>query len=168
MAADQTGFPNSVLFCCDHNAIRSPMAEGMMKRLYGRRAYVQSAGIHNDMEIDGFAIAVCHEIGIELSRHRTRSFDEMRAWGDDLGQFDLVVALSPASKHQALELTRHFHLDVEYWPIMDPAGLAEAREARLVLYRQARDQIMTHMLARFGAPTEPDGLASVHAAMPGG
>jgi len=163
----RSGIPNSILFCCDHNAIRSPMAEGMMKKFYGRRAYVQSAGVHNDGEIDGFAIAVCHEMGIELSRHRTRSFDEMRAWGDDLGQFDLVVALTPASKHQALELTRHFHLDVEYWPIMDPSGLTEEREAKLALYRQSRDQIMKHMLARFGRPSEADGMDSVRVATPG-
>ena len=38
-------FPQSVLFCCDHNATRSPMAEGLMKRFYGHRAYVQSAGV---------------------------------------------------------------------------------------------------------------------------
>ena len=161
---DKAGIPNSVLFCCDHNAIRSPMAEGMMKKLYGRQAYVQSAGVHNDMEIDGFAIAVCQEIGVELSRHRTRSFDEMRAWGDDLGQFDLVVALSPASKHQALELTRHYHLDVEYWPIMDPSGLAEAREAKLAMYRQSRDQIMKHMLSRFGPPSEAGAERSIRLA----
>ncbi|SDL66449.1 low molecular weight phosphatase family protein [Paracoccus chinensis] len=164
---DKAGIPNSVLFCCDHNAIRSPMAEGMMKKLYGRQAYVQSAGVHNDMEIDGFAIAVCQEIGVELSRHRTRSFDEMRAWGDDLGQFDLVVALTPASKHQALELTRHYHLEVEYWPIMDPSGLAEGREAKLGLYRQSRDQIMKHMLARFGPPIEDDAGDSIPLAQGG-
>lgn len=148
-------FPAAVLFCCDHNAIRSPMAEGMMKKFYGRRAYVQSAGVHNDMEIDGFAIAVCQEMGIELSRHRTRSFDEMRDWGDDLGQFDLIVALTPASQRQALELTRSYHLDVEYWPIMDPTGLGEGREARLSVYRQVRDHIRDRMLDRFGPPTEP-------------
>ena len=125
-----------------------------MKKLYGRRAYVQSAGVHNDMEIDGFAIAVCQEIGVELSRHRTRSFDEMRAWGDDLGQFDLIIALSPASQRQALELTSNAHVDVEYWPIMDPTGLAEGREARLALYRQIRDQIRDRLIDRFGPPTE--------------
>ena len=146
--------PASVLFCCDHNAIRSPMAEGIMKKLYGRRAYVQSAGVHNDMEIDGFAIAVCQEIGVELSRHRTRSFDEMREWGDDLGQFDLVVALTPASQRQALELTRTSHLHVEYWPIMDPVGLGETRDAKLAVYRQVRDQIIKRMIDRFGPPTE--------------
>jgi arsenate reductase len=66
--------PSSVLFCCDHNAVRSPMAEGMMKQMYGQEIYVQSAGVKSDLEIDGFAIAVCQEIGVELSRHRVRSF----------------------------------------------------------------------------------------------
>ena len=69
--------PQSILFCCDHNAVRSPMAEGIMKKLYGTGTYVQSVGVINDLEIDGFSIAVCDEIGVELSRHRSRSFDEM-------------------------------------------------------------------------------------------
>ncbi|MGM2732122.1 low molecular weight phosphatase family protein, partial [Bacillus cereus group sp. Bce005] len=83
------GLPSSVLFCCDHNAIRSPMAEGLMKKLYGRTCYVQSAGVKSDQEIDGFTISVCQEIGVELSQHRARSFDEMQDWGDDLSGFDL-------------------------------------------------------------------------------
>ena len=125
-----------------------------MKKLYGQRAYVQSAGVHNDMEVDGFSIAVCDELGIEISRHRSRSFEEMQEWGDDLGQFDLIIALSPASQRQALELTRFFHMDVEYWPIIDPTAIGETREAKLQAYRQARDMIRDRMIARFGAPTE--------------
>lgn len=124
-----------------------------MKKFYGRTAYVQSAGVKNDMEIDGFAVAVCQEIDVELSAHRSRSFEEMKDWGDDLGSFDLVVALSPASQRMALELTRVSHLDVEYWAIMDPAGLAEGREAKLALYRGVRDQIRKRMIERFGPPT---------------
>jgi protein-tyrosine-phosphatase len=147
-------FPQSVLFCCDHNAVRSPMAEAMMKKFYGQRAYVQSAGVHNDLEIDGFAIAVSAEIGLEVERHRSRSFEEMAQWGDDLAGFDLIVALSPASQRAALELTRFAHIDVEYWPIMDPTGLGEGREAKLAAYRQTRDQIRTRMLDRFGPPSE--------------
>ncbi|MGY6536512.1 MAG: arsenate-mycothiol transferase ArsC [Pararhodobacter sp.] len=145
-------FPQSVLFCCDHNAVRSPMAEAMMKHFYGQRAYVQSAGVHNDLEIDGFAIAVCAEKGLELSRHRSRSFDEMSQWGDDLSAFDLIVALSPASQRAALELTRHAHIDVEYWPVMDPTGLGETREEKLTAYRQTREQIRARMIERFGPP----------------
>lgn len=147
----------SVLFCCDHNAIRSPMAEGIMKQFYGLDVYVQSAGVKNDLEIDGFAIAVCAEIGVELTRHRTRSFDEMEQWGDDLSSFDLVVSLSPASQRRALDLTRLFHLDVEYWQIIDPSGLGEIREAKLASYRQARDQIVGHLTKRFGPPTQVSG-----------
>jgi arsenate reductase len=144
--------PGSVLFCCDHNSIRSPMAEGLMKKLYGHAAYVQSAGVKSEREIDGFAVAVCHELGVELDRHRVRSFEEMQQWGDDLSGFDLVIALSPASQRHALELTRYFHLDVEYWPIIDPAGIGETREAKLAAYRQARDQIHDRLIARFGPP----------------
>ncbi|GFE65532.1 hypothetical protein KIN_26060 [Litoreibacter roseus] len=121
-----------------------------MKKYYGTDIYVQSAGVRNDMEIDGFSIAVCDEIGVELSRHRTRSFEEMQEWGDDLSGFDLVIALSPASQRMALELTRFYHLDVEYWPILDPTGLGEGREEKLNSYRQARDQIRTRIKERFG------------------
>jgi len=142
--------PQSVLFCCDHNAVRSPMAEGIMKKFYGTGTYVQSVGVMNDLEIDGFAIAVCEELGIELSRHRSRSFDEMQEWGDDLSSFDLIIALSPASQRRALDLTRLFHLTVEYWPIMDPTGLGETREAKLVSYRQTRDQIVDQLSRRWG------------------
>jgi arsenate reductase len=150
-------FPQSVLFCCDHNATRSPMAEGLMKKFYGHRAYVQSAGVKNELDIDGFAVAVCAELGVELERHRVRSFDEMQEWGDDISGFDLIVALSPASQRRALDLTRHFHLDVEYWPILDPTGLGETREAKLAAYRQARDQIVARMTERFGAPNHATG-----------
>ena len=153
-----------------------------MKRLYGMESYIQSVGVKNDLEIDGFAITVCAELGVELSRHRSRSFDEMEQWGDDLSSFDLVLALfhlikgprpemeqwgddlssfdlvlalSPASQRRALELTRFFHLDVEYWPVLDPTGLGETREAKLDAYRQTRDQIIERLVDRFGPPVHP-------------
>ena len=144
--------PQSVLFCCDHNAVRSPMAEGLMKKFYGTGTYVQSVGVKNDMEIDGFSIAVCSELDVQLDRHRSRSFDEMEEWGDDLGSFDLIIALSPASQRRALELTRFYHLDVEYWPILDPTGLGESREAKLTQFRAARNQIVGRLIDRFGPP----------------
>ena len=66
----------------------------------------------------------------------------MAALGDDLSSFDLVVALSPASQRRALDLTRFFHMKVEYWPIMDPTGIGETREMKLNAYRQSRAQII--------------------------
>lgn len=144
--------PTSVLFCCDYNAVRSPMAEGILKQRFGTSIYVQSAGVRHDQEIDGFAIQVCAEIGVELSRHRSRSFEEMAEWGDDLGAFDMIVALSPASLRHAHELTRSTAVEVVYWQIMDPTGLAEGREERLEHYRNARDQILTRITDAFGEP----------------
>lgn len=124
-----------------------------MKKFHGTGAYVQSVGVRNDLEVDGFCVAVCREIGVEIETHKAKSFDEMEAWGDDLSAFDLVVALSPASQRRALELTRFFHLDVEYWPIMDPTGLGESRDAKLDAYRQTRDQIVAKLIEHFGPPT---------------
>ena len=144
--------PQSVLFCCDHNAVRSPMAEGITKKFYGSACYVQSVGVRCDLEIDGFAVAVCAEIGVELSRHRSRSFDQMQQWGDDLSSFDLVLALSPASLRRALDLTQFYHLTVEHWPILDPTGLGEGREQKLAQYRQTRDMIVARLIARWGPP----------------
>ena len=128
------------------------MAEGIMKKFYGTACYIQSVGVKSDMEIDGFAITVCREIGVELSRHRSRSFDDLQQWGDDLSSFDLVLALSPASQRRALDLTRFYHLTVEYWPILDPTGLGESREDRLASYRKTRDMIVERLIERWGPP----------------
>jgi len=152
----EQNLPQSVLFCCDHNSVRSPMAEAIMKEFYGTECYIQSVGVRSDMDIDGFAITVCDEIGVELSRHKSRSFDEMEEWGDDLSSFDLVLALSPASQRRALDLTRFYHLDVEYWPILDPTGLGRTREEKLDAYRQTRDMIIARLTERWGPPRAAD------------
>ncbi len=124
-----------------------------MKQMFGDQVYVQSVGVKNDLEVDGFAVAVCAEIGVRLERHRARSFEEMEHLGSELSGFDLVVAMSPASQRRALDMTRFYHLDVEYWPVMDPTGLAEDREGKLAAYRQTRDQIRDRILDRFGPPS---------------
>ena len=130
------------------------MAEGMMKQLYGQKVYVQSAGVRSELDVNGFAVAVCQEIGVELARHRARAIHEMRDLGDDLASFELVVALSPAALRTASEHTRFFALDLEYWPVLDPTGMGERREEKLVFFRQTRDQIRQRMIERFGRPEE--------------
>jgi arsenate reductase len=144
--------PGAVLFCCDHNAVRSPMAEGIMKSLHGSRVFVQSAGVYSDLEIDGFMVTVAAEIGIDISRHRSRSFAEMEEWGDDIDAYDRIVALSPGAQRNALEYTRDYHVDVSYWPTLDPTGMGERREERLAAYRQTRDQLMERIRAAFPVP----------------
>ena len=130
------------------------MAEGIFKKLYGKNIFAQSAGVRHDMEIDGFAVTVCSEIDVTLERHQSRSFDEMEKWGDDISSFDLIIALSPAAQRAALEYTRYFSLEIEYWPVMDPSGLHEDRSSILKAYRTTMNQIMTRILDRFG-PIKP-------------
>ncbi len=122
-----------------------------MKQRFGTDVYVQSVGVKNDLEIDGFAIAVCDEIGVELSRHQSRSFEEMEQMGEALSGFDVIVTLSPASQRRALDLTRFYHLTVEYWPVMDPTGIGETRDQKLNAYRQTRDQLLSRMDSKWGA-----------------
>ncbi len=126
-----------------------------MKKLYGTQVYVQSAGVKSDHEIDGFSIAVCDEVGVELSRHRARSFGELGEHGDDLSSYDMIVALSPASNEAARDLTRFSHTEVEFWPIPDPTATGETREAKLAAYRAARDEIIKRLTARWGGTLEP-------------
>ena len=126
------------------------MAEGIMKQFYGMETYVQSAGLKNDLEIDGFAITVCHEIDVELARHQSRSFEEMEQFGDQLSSFDMIIALSPASYARAKELTKLFHLDVLFWDTSDPTSTGETRESKLDAYRKTRDEIIAQLKAQWG------------------
>jgi arsenate reductase len=150
--------PGSVLFCCDHNAVRSPVAEGLMKMLHGDRVFVQSVGVHHDLDVDPFMVAVASELDVDISRHRAKSFDEMEQWGDDMGSYDMIVALSPASQRRALEYTRHLSIEVVYWPTLDPTGIGERREQKLDAYRQTRDQILKSIIATFGPGGEDSSL----------
>ena len=144
------GLPGAILFCCDHNAIRSPLAEGLMKKKFGQTVFVQSAGVHHDMAVDPFMVAAAAELGVDISRHQAKSFDEMESWGDDFGSYDLIVALSPAAQRRALEYTRHASIDVRYWPVLNPIGIGENREQKLDAYRQTRDQIAANIARAFG------------------
>ncbi len=144
-----TDTPSAVLFCCDHNSIRSPMAEALMKKLVGTQIFIQSAGVKSDHDIDGFAVAVCQELDVELSKHKVRSFEDLEDWGERLDSFDLVVALSPTSHRRITELTKDHAVDVEYWETADPTGKGENREDKLALYRAVRDDIIANIKRRF-------------------
>ncbi len=140
------GRPQAVLFACGHNSVRSPMAAGLFKQLFGNRLYVASAGVRKDA-LDAFAIAAMEEIGIDIASHRPMTFEELDDW-EGLN-FDLIVTLSPEAHHRALELTRTAAVEVEYWPTPDPTVQEGSREQRLNAYRAVRDQLMTRIRNRF-------------------
>jgi protein-tyrosine-phosphatase len=135
--------PGSVLFACSHNAIRSPMAEALLKFLHGQRVYVQSVGVRPG-ETDPFAIAALDEVGLDLSRHAPKGFDDLE---DDY--FDLVISLSPEAQHRAVELTRTSSCEIEFWPTFDVSMVEGSREVRLDAYRALRDDLLERLRQRF-------------------
>jgi protein-tyrosine-phosphatase len=139
--------PQAVLFACGLNSVRSPMAAGLFRQAMGRSTYVGSAGVRKG-ELDPFAVAAMDELGIDISRHRPMTFEELEDW-EGLN-FDLIVTLSPEAHHKALELTRTLAADVEYWPMPDPTSIEGTREQRLEAYRQMRDQLTARIRQRFG------------------
>jgi protein-tyrosine-phosphatase len=136
-----------VLFACGLNSVRSPMAAGLFRELFGTTTYVGSAGVQRG-ELDPFAVAAMAEIGVDISRHKPHTFEEL----EDLEglNFDLIVTLSPRAHHRALELTRTLAAEIEYWPTVDPTGIEGSREQRLNAYREVRDQLMARIRERFG------------------
>jgi protein-tyrosine-phosphatase len=138
--------PQAVLFACGLNAVRSPMAAGLFKQMFGNTVYVGSAGVRKG-ELDPFAVAVMEEVGQDIARHKPMTFEELEDW-EGLN-FDLIVTLSPEAHHKALELTRTLAAEVEYWPTMDPTGLEGNREQRLDAYRTVRDQLIARIGERF-------------------
>lgn len=135
--------PTSVLFACTQNAIRSAMAEAILKHVAGSRIFVDSVGVRPD-ELDPFAVAVMKEIGIDLSRHRPKGFDDLE---DD--NFDLVISLSPEAQHRAVEMTRTTACDLEFWNTYDPTVVEGNRETRLAAFRQVRDILLARIRERF-------------------
>ena len=136
--------PSAVLFACNMNSIRSPMAEGILKFLHGGSIYVDSVGVRKT-EINGFCVTVMDEIGIDMSQHNSKSFDDLED-----SYFDLVVPMSPGAQHKAVEMTRAMACEVEYWNTFDPSIIeSEDRDTMLEAYRTVRDQLMERIKARF-------------------
>jgi protein-tyrosine-phosphatase len=141
--------PGSVLFCCTMNALRSPMAEAMLKHLHGLRIYVDSVGVRAG-PLDDFAVAAMDELGIDIAKHRAKTFDDLED-----GSFDLIISLSPEAQHRAVDMTRTMAAEVEFWNTFDPSLVEGSREVRLEAYRQVRDQLMGRILQRFPLPGGP-------------
>lgn len=139
-------FPDSVLFCCTLNSVRSVIAEGLMKKLYGTRAYVDSAGTREGI-LDGFVVAVMQEIEIDMTNHHPKTFDELTD-----NYFHVIIALSPEAQHHAVELTRTLACEVEFWHTFDPTIVEGSREEKLKAYRMVREQLQKRLIQRFGAP----------------
>ncbi|MDX2224244.1 MAG: arsenate reductase ArsC [Rhodospirillaceae bacterium] len=140
--------PSAVLFCCTMNEVRSPMAEGIMKRFHGRRVFVDSAGVHQG-KLDPMMVEVMAEIGVDMSRHKPKTLDNLT---DD--SFDVAIALSPPAKDKAAEATRYMHCDLRLWTTDDPTLVEGNRDARLAAYREVRNALQRRILELFPRPED--------------
>jgi protein-tyrosine-phosphatase len=127
--------PQAVLFACTRNAVRSPMAEALGRQLFGKEIYFASAGVKKG-EKNGFVVAVMDEAGIDMSKHRPHTFEDLED-----SYFDLIVTLSPEAHHKSLDFTRTLATEVVYWPTIDPTAVEGSRERVLHAYRDVRDHL---------------------------
>jgi len=140
-----TVLPGAVLFACNLNQVRSPMAAALLQRRLGGRVYVDSCGLQHGEGIDPFVVAVMTEVGIDLSEQVSKTFADLAP-----DSFDLIVALTPEAEQRAITVSRGRAVDAEFWPTDDPTGEGGSRDQRLAAYRRVRDEISRRITARFG------------------
>jgi protein-tyrosine-phosphatase len=155
--ADEISSPvvvGAVLFACNFNRVRSPMAHALLKRIAGDRIFVDSCGLKHPpisfdedagtSSVDPLAAEVMAEVGCDLSAYMAKTFDELQ---DD--SFDLVISLTPEAQHRAVEMARGRAAEIEYWPTQDPTLQEGSRQARLDAYRLVRDSLAQRIARRF-------------------
>lgn len=134
----------AVLFACTMNTVRSPIAAALLRQRWGTRVFIDSCGLRAGTEPDPFAEVVMDEIGLDLSGHCAKTFDELED-----GSFDLVISLSPEAQHRAVELSRGRAVELEFWRTFDPTIIEGSREQRLEAYRRLRDDLEARIAERF-------------------
>lgn len=135
--------PSSVLYICNHNVIRSPMAEAITRAQFGKKIYTASAGIRAGTP-DPFVEFAMDELKIDVHNRQPKTLEDL-----DEGYFDLIVTLSPTAHHVALEMAHVDATDIEYWPSADPTVVQGSREQMLDAYRDVRDRLMDRIKSRF-------------------
>jgi protein-tyrosine-phosphatase len=143
--------PGAVLFACNFNRVRSPMAEALMKLAYCYKVFVYSVVLKHEEgqdEVDPFAAAVIDELGGDLSGFHPKTFAELE---DE--SFDVVISLTPEAQHRAVEIAREHAVDIEYWPTHDPTLVTGSREQILDAYREVRYELARRIEERFGRPS---------------
>lgn len=137
--------PQAILFACTSNSVRSVMAEALAKAHFGPRIFIDSVGVR-PVEVNPFVVEVMAEIGLDVSDHHAKSFDELED-----SSFDLIITLSPEAQHKAVQLTHDMAADVEFWPALDPTvQTGGSREQQLMIYRELREALKARIEERFG------------------
>lgn len=133
-----------VLILCTGNSARSQMAEGLLRDLADDRFEVASAGVA-PTHVRPEAVTVMREIGIDISRHHSKSVDEFAGQ-----QFDYVITVCDNANEQCPVFpgkTERIH-----WSFDDPAAAEGDEHARLAVFRRVRDEILNQLRAFVDSP----------------
>lgn len=131
----------SILFACNMNSVRSPMATALL-RLHGSGDFeVDSAGVYEG-GLDPFVEIVMKELGVSMENHEPKKLDDI-----DMRKFDVVIALTPEA---AIEARRHLPKEgIEFWDVDNPSDERGGRAAILESYRRVRDDLSERIRRRF-------------------
>ena len=122
-----------VLILCTGNSARSQMAEGLLREMAGDHVEVASAGV-SPTQVRPEAIVAMREIGIDISRYRSKSVDEFVNQN-----FDYVITVCDNANEQCPVFpgqVKRIH-----WSFDDPAAARGEDDARLSVFRRVRDEI---------------------------
>lgn len=124
----------TVLILCTGNSCRSHMAEGILRAAAGDILDVQSAGSKPAGYVHPLAIVAMHEIGIDISAHRSKSWSEFSQTPVETvitvcGNADATCPIFPG------QVNRH------HWPFDDPASATGTDEEKLAVFRRVRNEI---------------------------
>jgi arsenate reductase (thioredoxin) len=141
-----------VVFVCFHNSARSQMAEGLLRAMYVDRYEVYSAGVEAS-QVDPRAVKVMNEIGIDISKQRSKNVDEYRGT-----LFNLAVIVCDKAREMCpicgVSLNAPANAPVSRKTIhktfTDPAIAYGSEEGQLTIFRQVRDEIREWIIQTFG------------------
>jgi len=131
----------SVIFACNMNSVRSPMAAALLRRVAKGRLKVDSAGVYEG-SLDPFVEIVMNELDVSMDGHEPKALGEV-----ELAKVDIVIALTPEA---AVEARRFLPREsIEFWDIENPSDERGGREALLTSYRRVRDALTERLRVRF-------------------
>lgn len=132
----------SIIFLCSYNSVRSQIAEGLMRNLYGDRYDVYSAGIASG-GINPYAVKVLQESGIDTTGQRSKSVTEFKG-----RHFDYIVTLCDSS---CTTLTRYLPDDGVHIHENFPAATELGADEEVIQsnFRKLRDDIREWLVVRF-------------------
>jgi arsenate reductase len=128
-----------VLFLCTNNAVRSQIAEAVLRRYGGRRFEACSAGLE-PTEVHPLTTTVLREADIDAGALRAKGLTEF------LGKVGVRYAVVVCARaNQTCPRLYPFATHVLFWPFEDPAEVEGSPEERLTAFRQVRDRISTRV-----------------------